>query len=88
MIVSVEEGTIFDHKGHLQTLVHHLEVAFLVNFRDLHLLVVAGQDIHLVVKVFDELLGWHVFYFDLTNVECGTISFPHLVLHQVVLFVV
>ena len=81
MIVRVEEAAIVDHERHLVSLMHDLEIAIPVYWRDLHFLIVLRQYFPLVLEVIDKLLWCHILDFHLTNVEGMAIVLPPLVLH-------
>ena len=83
VVICVEEGTIGNHKGHLEALVRDLKVTILINCLDRHLLIVLRQDVFLVPKQLDESIRHDVFDFDLADVECTAIAFPAHVVHHV-----
>ena len=87
VVIGVEKGPIIDHKGHLKALMHDLKIAIPVHRRNLHFLVIRGQDLTLILEVLNELLWHHVLHLDLADVEGRAVAIPHLMLNQVVLLV-
>ena len=87
VIIGVEKRPIANHNGHLVALMHDLKVSIHVKRCNLDLLVILRQDVHLMPEVVDELLWEDVLNLDFTDVQRSSVSFPHLVMHKMVLFI-